>query len=132
MNIFFDLNHILNGSYPVDQDILAILRTECKKKPDDFSNKVDLIWKYISCLYADELNTIFELSDEIFKKQLANEIFLRLYNTLSDMPGGMPSLRRSCLPSQTIHESSQFIVPSVFILCYNVCKNNSTLQSTAW
>lgn len=83
MNIFFDLNHILNGSYPVDQDILAILRTECKKKPDDFSNKVDLIWKYISCLYADELNTIFELSDEIFKKQLANEIFLRLYNTLS-------------------------------------------------
>ena len=83
MNIFFDLNHILNGSYPVDQDILAILRTECKKKPDDFSNKVDLIWKYISCLYADELNTIFELSDEIFKKQLANEIFLRQDNTLS-------------------------------------------------
>ena len=51
---------------------------------------------------------------------------------LPNMPGGMPSLRRSCLAAQTMPESSQFIVSSILFLCYTVCENNSTLQSTAW
>jgi len=51
---------------------------------------------------------------------------------LPNMPGGMHSLRRSCLAAQTMPESSQFIVSSILFLCYTVCENNSTLQSTAW
>ena len=66
---------------------------------------------------------------------LCNLLFLYplpLCFKLQNMPSGMPSLRRSCLPAQTIHESSQFIVSSFFVLCYTFCENNSTLQSTAW
>jgi hypothetical protein len=51
---------------------------------------------------------------------------------LPDMPGGMPSLRRTCLPAQTMHESSQFTVSFIPFSCYTIHEDISTLQSTAW
>jgi len=54
------------------------------------------------------------------------------YDKLPDMPGGMPSLRRTCLPAQTMHESSQFTVSFIPFSCYTIHEDISTLQSTAW
>lgn len=51
---------------------------------------------------------------------------------LPNMPGGMLSFRRFCLPAQTMHESSQFTVSSFSLPCYTSYKGISILQSTAW
>ena len=51
---------------------------------------------------------------------------------LPNMPGGMLSFRRFCLPAHTMHESSQFTVSSFSLPCYTSYKGISILQSTAW
>lgn len=78
----------------------------------------------------DELKQ--KTKEYVFQKANGCKRTKKVHFKLPNMPGGMPSLRRSCLAAQTMPESSQFIVSSILFLCYTVCENNSTLQSTAW
>ncbi len=68
----------------------------------------------------------------VFDLKCAVRFTVFLTYTLSNMPCGMPSLRRTCLPAQTMHESSQFTVSFIPFSCYTIHEDISTLQSTAW
>lgn len=104
--MFADLLKYQDRSYWESHSIIRLDTLEEEQK-----------YKVFSAFYAAEED--WTLEEGIFYK-------------LPDMPGGMPSLRRTCLPAQTMHESSQFTVSFIPFSCYTIHEDISTLQSTAW